>query len=154
MPSDLHELLCRKGLSWLKNNGFSVAAVNLWAAGSRERLDCIGFRHQSSALIEVKVSRSDFFADMHKPERKRGGGVGTYRFYLAPAGLLLLSDLPPGWGLLEWSGRGLVKTFGPTGNLWPAFEDVTAAGGDWSNFAHYSCPLLERSLLFALARKV
>lgn len=70
MPSDLHELLCRKGLSWVIKNGFSVAAINLWAAGSRERLDCMGFRHQSSVLIEVKVSRSDFFADMQKSERK------------------------------------------------------------------------------------
>ena len=97
MPSDLHEQLCQKGVSWLKKNGFGVAAMNVWAFGSRERVDCIGYRQQCSVLIEVKVSRSDFLADKKKPERQ-AGGVGTYRFYLAPIGLIDLVELPTGLG--------------------------------------------------------
>lgn len=104
VPSELHEKLCSKGVSWLKRNGFCVASLNVWGAGSRERVDCIGFRQQCSALIEVKVSRSDFMADMKKPERQ-SSGVGTYRFYLAPAGLLRINDLPDSWGLIEADGR-------------------------------------------------
>lgn len=123
MPSELHERLCHKGVSWLKRNGFGVAAVNVWAAGSRERVDCIGYRQQCSVLIEVKVSRSDFLVDKKKPERQ-SGGVGTYRFYLAPAGLIAVNDLPAGWGLLEFTGESVKIVHGPTGNRWPASENA------------------------------
>lgn len=150
MPSELHENLSQKGLRWLKKNGFSVAATNVWAFGSRERVDCIGYRHQCSALIEVKVSRSDFLADKKKPERQ-SGGVGTYRFYLSPTGMLDIADLPPGWGLLEYTGKSVKMVHGPTGNLWPALEN--AAGSDWERFAHASCNMAERSILYAIARK-
>jgi hypothetical protein len=150
VPSELHEKLCSKGVSWLKRNGFGVASLNVWGAGSRERVDCIGFRQQCSALIEVKVSRSDFIADMKKPERQ-SGGVGTYRFYLAPAGLLGISDLPEKWGLIEASGRSLKLVHGPKGNYWPSFEN--AQDSDWKGFAHSPCAESERSLLYAIARK-
>lgn len=150
MPSELHEKLCRKGVSWLKRNGFSVASFNVWGAGSRERVDCIGFRQQCSALIEVKVSRPDFIADMKKSERQ-SGGVGTYRFYLAPFGLLGINDLPENWGLIESSGRSLKLTHGPKGNYWPSFENAQVS--DWKQFAHSQCAISERSLLYTVARK-
>lgn len=41
-----------------------------------------------SILVEVKVSCAE--------ER----GVGTQRYFAAPAGMLAAEDLPPGWGLL------------------------------------------------------
>mgnify|MGYP000265036337 FL=1 len=150
MPSELHEKLCAKGVSWLKRNGFLVSDMNIWAAGSRERVDCIGFRQQCSALIEVKVSRSDFRADMKKPERHTGG-VGNYRFYLTPADLVAVQDLPIGWGLLEFSGRGIKMTHGPIGNYWPSKQN--AAGTGWDFFAHNVCVNAERSLLYTIARK-
>lgn len=34
-----------------------------------------------------------------------GMGMGRYRYFLAPAGLIDVSELPPLWGLLEWDGR-------------------------------------------------
>lgn len=150
MPSELHEQLCEKGVSWLKRNGFAVAAMNVWAAGSRERVDCIGYRQQCSAMIEVKVSRSDFLVDRKKPERK-AGGAGTYRFYLAPAGLLAVNDLPTGWGLLEFTGRSVKMVHGPKGNLWPSLERAT--GTNWELFVHSPCSVAERSILFAIARQ-
>ena len=101
-------------------------------------------------MIEVKVSRSDFFADKKKPERK-AGGVGTYRFYLAPAGLIAVTDLPESWGLLEFNGRSVQMVHGPKGNLWPSFE--SAAGSDWEFFVHSPCSVAERSILFTIARK-
>lgn len=149
MPSELHEALCAKGVTWLKRNGFSVAAMNVWAYASRERVDCIGYRHQCSVLIEVKVSKNDFFADNKKPERI-SGGVGTYRFYLAPAGMINISELPPKWGLLEFSGRCVKMVHGPTGNLWPAFEN---SSGIWQQFSHESDIISERALLFSIARQ-
>lgn len=149
MPSELHEALCAKGVSWLKKNGFAVSAMNVWAFGSRERVDCIGFRQQCSALLEVKVSRADFLADKKKPER-RAGGVGTYRFYLAPSGLIDVSELPPRWGLLEYSGKTVKMVHGPVGNLWPAADGAT--GSYWQDFVHQSCCVAERSLIYTIAR--
>src|SRR5208337_2931128 len=55
-----------------------------------------------SVLVECKVSRADFLADREKPFRQKPElGVGCERFYLAPAGLIRLEELPAGWGLLE-----------------------------------------------------
>jgi hypothetical protein len=150
VPSELHENLCQKGVFWLKKNGFGVAAMNVWAFGSRERVDCIGYRQQCSAMIEVKVSRSDFLADKKKPERQ-SGGVGTYRFYLTPPGLIDVADLPSGWGLLEVAGKAVQMVHGPTGNIWPSTEN--AAGSDWERFVHAPCGLAERSILYTIARK-
>lgn len=152
MPSDLHEFLCEKGVSWLKRNGFGVAAMNISSHGSRERVDCIGFRQQCSAMIEVKVSRSDFLADKKKPERQ-SGGVGVYRFYLTPQGLLSVDDLPSGWGLLEYTGRTVKMVHGPTGNYWPSFEHAQETRWGWDKFAHRHCPIAERSMLYTIARK-
>ena len=150
MPSELHEHLCQKGVSWLKRNGFGVAAMNVWALGSRERVDCIGYRQQCSAMIEVKDSRSDFLADRKNPERL-AGGVGTYRFYLAPTGLIAVNDLPAGWGLLQLSGRAIQMVYGPKGNLWPSAE--SAVGSEWEAFVHSPCSVAERSILYTIARQ-
>lgn len=64
-----------------------------------------------SWLIEVKVSRADFLKDKKKfqrlyPEK----GMGDERYYLAPAGLIKLSELPDRWGLLEWSGGKIYRS--------------------------------------------
>ncbi len=150
MPSEAHENLCMKGVAWLKRNGFGVAAANVWAFGSRERVDCIGFRHNCSVLLEAKVSRSDFKADIKKPERQCGG-AGTYRAYISPAGLISVSELPERWGLLELVGRSLTMRHGPTGNLWPGFNE--AANTPWMTFAHDIDMKAERGLLFSLARR-
>jgi hypothetical protein len=59
-----------------------------------------------SILVEVKVSMSDFRADRRKRFRQRPGlGVGQWRYYLAPDGLIPVDDLPEWWGLLESDGR-------------------------------------------------
>jgi len=150
MPSELHEQLCEKGLSWLKRNGFAVAATNIWASGSRERVDCVGYRATCSAMIEAKISRSDFLADKKKPERIKGG-VGIYRFYITPKGLLSLHDLPDGWGLLEMHGRSVRMVHGPKGNLWPDFEN--AQGSQWEMFANKQDESAERAILFSIARR-
>ena len=150
MPSELHEKLCQKGVMWLKRNGFTVAAMNVWAAGSRERVDCVGYRQQCAVLIEAKISRADFLADKNKPERV-SGGIGTYRFYLTPPGLLTAQDLPSGWGLLELRGKSVDMIHGPKGNWWPDREH--AIGTDWECFAHEPCAVAEHSMLYTIARK-
>ncbi|MGA4422876.1 hypothetical protein ACI2UY_22310 [Ralstonia nicotianae] len=57
---------------------------------------------------EVKVSRSDFLADLAKPE-KRGGyaAISEVMYYVAPAGIVDVGEVPPDCGLVVESGVGV-----------------------------------------------
>lgn len=59
--SDEHKRLTLMGASWLKKMGFGAVGTEMFCHESRERPDVVGFRTSCSAVIEVKVSRSDFF---------------------------------------------------------------------------------------------
>lgn len=67
--------------------------------------DVIGWRMGYSYLIECKASRSDFFADRNKPQRNNGTGMGNYRYYFTPKGLIAAEELPDGWGMIEVEGK-------------------------------------------------
>tara|TARA_Y100001001_G_scaffold158908_1_gene179099 strand:+ start:13411 stop:13875 length:465 start_codon:yes stop_codon:yes gene_type:complete len=153
MPSDDHDKLVKLGARWLKRNGFPVVATELKCTGSREQPDVIGFRSSCSAVIEVKVSRSDFLADSKKPERT-DGGLGIYRFYLCPEGLIVPADLPERWGLLEASGRQVNAVVAPHGNYWPGLEAPAEFAGSWAKFQHTPDSKAERSALFSIARRL
>jgi hypothetical protein len=79
-----------------------------------EEPDVLGFgvtipgpeRQYGVVLLECKASRADFLSDAKKifrvyPEE----GLGDYRYYLTPQGLISVDELPEGWGLLECSGK-------------------------------------------------
>lgn len=78
-----------------------------------ERADAFGYRWGRGAfsiVVESKVSRSDFLADRNKPHRNGTvAGMGDFRYYICPEGLIEISDLPHGWGLLWVNSRGHVK---------------------------------------------
>jgi hypothetical protein len=102
-----HAQLVEKGVRWLRSYRCGVV-LSEQACASGEMPDAIGWKRAChSVLVECKVTRSDFLADRAKPFRlKPRQGVGCERFYLVPAGLLSLEELPQGWGLLELrSGR-------------------------------------------------
>lgn len=104
---------------------FAGGAVGGARRSRKEIPDAIGWlRSGVSLLVECKASRGDFLSDAVKPSRKAGKtrgqpnlgsaasepttriprkteGLGAYRFYLAPSGLLVPEELPEGWGLLE-----------------------------------------------------
>lgn len=68
---------------------------------SGEIPDIIAFRSGISILIEVKTSRNDFIQDQKKPFRQKSElGMGNYRFYCCPKGLIKVNELKPNWGLL------------------------------------------------------
>ncbi|HHK8874980.1 TPA: adenylosuccinate synthase [Escherichia coli] len=104
---------------WLKrplsNNGpgCQVALTEVGGLFGGERADAFGYRwgfDGGSVVVESKVSRSDFLADRAKPHRNGTSlGMGTYRYYICPEGLIDISDLPHGWGLLWVNKRGHVK---------------------------------------------
>lgn len=100
-----HDKLCDLAGRWLRNVAkYPVVFVEMrtWL---RETPDAIAFDSTSSILIECKTSRADFLADRKKPFRSDPSkGVGYYRYYMAPAGLISVDELPDRWGLIEASG--------------------------------------------------
>lgn len=91
---------------------------------NKELPDVIGFTRGSlvkdgkwwsgehSLLIEVKVSRSDFLSDKRKSFRAEPHeGMGDFRYYCCPKGLIKKEEIPEGWGLLYVypSGRVMMQ---------------------------------------------
>lgn len=91
----------------LKSKGWHVTFSNMTDPIQHEQPDALGINiYGDSILCEVKTSRSDFMADAKKefrlyPER----GMGDYRVYVTPKGLLSPQELPYGWMLWEVHGR-------------------------------------------------
>jgi len=114
-----HNELNDIAVKWLKRPssgngpGCQVALTEVGGLYGGERADAFGYRwgfDGGSVVVESKVSRSDFLADRAKPHRNgTTAGMGTYRYYICPEGLIGLDDLPTGWGLLWVNKRGHVK---------------------------------------------
>lgn len=69
---------------------------------SRETPDVLAFHWNSSLIIECKTSRADFAADKKKWFRvHQEEGMGNQRYFMVPEGLVSLSEVPEGWGLIE-----------------------------------------------------
>jgi len=106
---------------------------------SGESPDAIGIRvsgcaDAGSTIVECKISRSDFLADAKKAHRKPGSGMGRWRYYLCPEGLISPDELPDKWGLLYVSEkRAAVPVVGPS-----AFSSVwgSAHQSALDQFAH------------------
>lgn len=150
MPGGIHQHLVTLGERWQKRQGFSVVATEIAVIGARgEQADVIGFRSSCSVLLEAKATRADFLVDAKKPHRI-SGGLGVYRFYIAPAGIIEVEDLPPRWGLLHAVGNQVIEVLRPTGNLWPSYGSES---GDWARFQHEPDWAAERAVLFSIARR-
>lgn len=103
-----HQELVKIAERWLLGTRkCSFAFTELACLATSEIPDAIGFRDGHSILVECKVSRSDFLADCKKYFRCNADmGVGSYRFYMAPQGIISVRDLPQGWGLVEVNEKG------------------------------------------------
>jgi len=107
-----HRYLCQKAARYLKNNGIEPTGLIKpshlkcqYVVCELERVgespDAFGWGCGSTQLIEVKVSRSDFLSDKKKHWRRIPDyGIGRFRSYLCPEGLIKETDLPKNWGLL------------------------------------------------------
>jgi hypothetical protein len=153
MPSQKHSELVQLGAKWFRRNGFGVIATELRAIGCREEADVIGFRSSCSAIIEVKISRSDFIADRKKPERLLRIGLGVYRFYLVPSGLLLPQEIPSGWGLLFEDRGKVTDIIRPRGNIWYGYSPDKSIDEGWRRFQHQANLDAERHILYSIARR-
>lgn len=107
-----HRELCLLAAKWLRRSKLTspscpYVAVELVTA-SQESPDVFGWNYWATVLIEVKVSRSDFLADAKKSFRQQPEeGVGAFRYYCSPEGLITEADLPDKWGLL-WEKDGVI----------------------------------------------
>lgn len=115
-----HQELCSLAVNWLRRapgrNGPACQVAFSEAKGSwdGEIPDAIGFRtaagDEGSVVVEVKVSRADYLADRNKAHRHDAArGMGLYRYYLAPEGIITAQELPEGWGLVEVSPKGVLS---------------------------------------------
>jgi len=114
-----HAELCMIALKWLKRansaggHGCHIALSECRSGWDGEIPDAIGFRaaglHDGSVVVEVKTSRADFIADRKKPHRQRGEGMGNWRYFMCPEGVIQANELPDGWGLLWVNSRRHVK---------------------------------------------
>lgn len=115
-----HRELCNIAVKWLKlphsrkGPGCTVAMSETKGDFNGENPDAIGFRagvhRECSVLIECKTSRADYLADAKKPHRiDPSSGMGMYRYFMAPEGILRAEELPTAWGLIEVTAKGLIK---------------------------------------------
>jgi len=100
-----HSQLITRAIAWLRSYGCGIV-LSEQACVSGETPDAIGWKRRCrSVVVECKTSRADFFADLNKPFRKNGEGLGCERFYMVPRGLVAAEEMPDGWGLLQCNGR-------------------------------------------------
>lgn len=109
-PTWTHAQGVQAARRWLLGRGGCKAVfTEINTPVSRETPDAIGFLSvDHTVLIEVKISRSDLLADRRKPWRTHPErGVGDWRYLLTPPDVAAPGDLPPGWGLLHLTPRGV-----------------------------------------------
>jgi hypothetical protein len=107
-----HSELVQLAVQWLykRKCGFVLSELGVFTGSYNESPDAIGFRKKGSILIEVKTSEIDFRKDKRKPFRSKASkGMGDYRFYMCPKGLIKAKQLPDKWGLLYVSSKGAVR---------------------------------------------
>lgn len=140
-----HKDLCSLAVAWLQRPfsrtgpGCTVAVSETanWING--EIPDAIGWRpyraaRSGSVVIEVKVSRADFLADASKRHRvDASAGMGAYRYFLAPEGLIDVEELPEKWGLIEANSRGHLKV--RAGHVLLGYRDVDLWRHEYNQYA-------------------
>lgn len=115
-----HRELCEVGARFLKRpesaNGHGCHFTIVEAACYGENPDVFGVRHglnrngMGTFLLEAKTSRSDFLVDKNKPHRLNPAqGMGKYRYYICPTGLIKPEEVPEKWGLIYVSPKGICK---------------------------------------------
>lgn len=150
--NSLHYELCVEGAKWLhrqkwnytkcqkkpcyrteacgacKKYKYVVVELCTW---NKENTDVWGLGNfNDSAVIEVKVSHSDFVADQKKWCRSNQAAMlnrqaGHLRWYLCPEGIIKKEELPDNWGLLYWDGKKVYPVVAPK-----CFENTEAADMD------------------------
>jgi hypothetical protein len=122
-----HDDLVKRAEKWLLNTmGCSFCLTELTTVAG-EIPDAIGWKDGKSILVECKATRADFLSDKKKIFRRKPEiGMGTYRFYMCPPGLIRECEIPEKWGLLYCHEKTIKKVVAPKGNSFYNFPSFTA----------------------------
>ncbi len=172
---DLTHHVTKKAVSLIKKvHNTNIGAIEFCGGWNKERCDAVLFSSITSYMIETKISRSDFLADAKKPFRiNPDEGIGEYRYYACPTGLIKPEELPDKWGLIYVDPDNLnIKALMPVGNGgfvmnhkkntkhpqhgWTVqgYDYYGTDKGDPDNdFKFKSCLAKERQYIFALATR-
>lgn len=137
--NSLHYQLCCEGAKYI----IQPRAAERWQTPNKwatVELACTGVEEcdvwatngETSTIIEVKVSVSDFRNDRKKYARTEqaqqvGQQTGNFRYYLCPQEISdkIMSELPENWGLLIWNGKKVecivCAKFVETNHKWDMF---------------------------------
>ena len=102
-----HKELVDIAYRWLLKNGKVGVVFKELVSIDPEIPDVIGFNGWESILIECKVSKSDFLKDKKKKHRLKG--MGNWRFFCCPSGLIKKEALPERWGLIYVNEKGKAR---------------------------------------------
>ncbi|GBQ90079.1 hypothetical protein GCM10007866_16160 [Gluconobacter albidus] len=121
-----------------------------------ESPDAIGYRvsdmiNGGSTIVECKVSRSDFLADRKKPHRQTGG-MGKWRYFMCPEGLISPDELPDKWGLLHVGARNCVTPLAGPAFIKPAWG--SAYENALADYAHEHDTFRETLMLANLLHRL
>lgn len=97
---------------WLKGAGCGDIVESSWGAS--------GLRGEHEVVVTCCLTRADF-TGRDKLQ------AGDWRFFLAPLGIISPRDLPPGWGLLHYTGGKAQPVLGvPEGEGWATLHPFVA----------------------------
>jgi hypothetical protein len=106
-----HELCCLVAKKFFKRefNPFGMyntryVVVEFYTQNG-EYPDVFGFGGNYSQLFEIKLSHSDFLKDNKKKCRNDFKGIGEFRTYVCPTGIIKKKELPINWGLLYYDEK-------------------------------------------------
>lgn len=141
-----HDALVQRAEKWLNQQNCKVVIKDPFKAYTTngEQPDAIGWRDGLSILIECKASRADFLADKKKKFRAEPEtGMGDWRFYMCPVGVIKPEDLPDGWGLLYATEKQIKKVAGyPRNTQW------------WTQKPFDGCKRSENMILVSALRRL
>jgi hypothetical protein len=111
-----HSDLVARAARWLKSKRYPIVLSDVRITAISELPDVIGFRTSGdSLLVECKASREDFRRDSLKFFRRvPEAGMGYFRWYFAPVGVLKPEDMPTRWGLALVDGERVSIAKKPT----------------------------------------
>lgn len=96
-----HKEVVLRAKAWLEAKKHCAFTFTELVHREQETPDAIGWCGKYSFLAEAKVSRSDFLADKKKTYRTHPTkGMGNFRYYFCPPGLIKAEELPDKWGLV------------------------------------------------------
>lgn len=144
-----HDNLVKIAEKWLlKTKGCGFAFAELCAfTNNGETPDAVGWRSRITILVECKTNRSDFHADKNKKFRKQPHkGMGSFRFYMCPEGVIQPEDLPDKWGLVWVNKKGKARqVVGPKGNTWKKTPDF---------YFSKKCEQSETAMMYSALRRL